>query len=47
MPDMVARQADIDEWNGLNILPINESVFQCFNPGAQRAADRDDLQMAF
>jgi len=33
------------EW--IKHLPINDSVFQCFNPGAQCAADWDNLQTAF
>jgi len=50
-PSHQAHQADMDEWNdythGLLNHDVAEDLLQCVNPGAQKAADCDNLHAAF
>ena len=46
-PSKYARKADVDEWNELTFGAIDQDLATTFNPSAQRAADRDNLQAAF
>lgn len=46
-PSSHACKADTDEWNDLSFHSVDASLFQQYNPGAQGAADHDNLHAAF